>query len=46
MGLGAKIISGKKHNKVYLNGKQTVIPRHKEIPEQLAKVILKQLGVK
>ena len=44
--LGAAFVEGKKHTKVYLNGKQTTIPRHKEIPNKLAKVIKGQLGVK
>ncbi|PMC11578.1 mRNA interferase, partial [Klebsiella aerogenes] len=39
---------GTNHLKIYLNGKQTVMPRHpgKEIPEPLRKAILKQLGIK
>ncbi len=44
--LGASFAQGSKHTKVYLNGKQTTLPRHKEISEQLVKLILKQLGVK
>jgi len=43
--LGATFKEGSKHTKVYLNGKQAIIPRHKEIPNQLAKVIKDQLGV-
>jgi mRNA interferase HicA len=46
MGHGAKFIEGGKHTKVYLNGKQATLPRHREISDQLAKVILKQLGLK
>lgn len=44
--LGATFQQGAKHTKVYLNGKQTTLPRHKEISEQLVKAILKQLGIK
>lgn len=44
--LGARFEEGKKHTKVYYEGKQTIIPRHKEIPDTLAKLILKQLGIK
>ncbi len=45
LALGATFKQGSKHTKVYLNGKQTTIPRHKEISEQLFKVIMKQLGI-
>lgn len=44
--LGATFKEGGKHTKVYLNGKQTTIPRHTEIKENTAKAILKQLDVK
>jgi len=45
--LGAKIIEGAKHSKIYLNEKQTTLPRHSgEIPEGTRKAILRQLGVK
>ena len=44
--LGATFQQGAKHTKVYLNGKQTTLPRHKEISEQLVKASLKQLGIK
>ena len=43
--LGAKFVEGSKHTKVYLNGKQTTIPRHTEISDNLVKAIKKQLGV-
>ncbi|MDZ4067035.1 MAG: hypothetical protein U1E06_09295 [Tabrizicola sp.] len=43
---GATFEEGKKHTKVYFEGRQTTIPRHKEIPDTLAKLILKQLGIK
>lgn len=45
---GAEIRDGTKHLKVYLNGKQTTVPRHpgKEISNQFAKVIMKQLDIK
>ena len=46
LALGATFKQGSKHTKVYLNGKQTTIPRHKEISEQLVKLIMKQLGIK
>ncbi|OOR90236.1 hypothetical protein B0181_05020 [Moraxella caviae] len=40
---GATFKEGSKHTKAYLNGKQTVIPRHKEVNEITAKAIIKQL---
>lgn len=40
---GATFKEGSKHTKVYLNGKQTTIPRHTEIKENVAKAIIKQL---
>lgn len=40
---GAIFKEGSKHTKVYLNGKQTTIPRHTEIKETTAKAIIKQL---
>ena len=43
--LGAEIEEGGKHTKVYLNGKQTTVPRHTEINDNLVKVIKKQLGI-
>lgn len=43
--LGATFEEGGKHQKVYLNGKQTTIPRHNEIREFTAKAIRKQLGI-
>lgn len=44
---GATFVEGKRHTKVTLNGKQTVMPRHpsKELGEGLRKAILKQLGL-
>ncbi|HEY4067166.1 MAG TPA: type II toxin-antitoxin system HicA family toxin [Burkholderiaceae bacterium] len=46
--LGATFSEGAKHTKVYLNGKQSTLPRHKtqEIGEALRRAILRQLGVK
>lgn len=41
--LGANFKQGKKHTKVYLNGRQSIIPRHSEITDDLVKLILKQL---
>lgn len=45
---GAEFKNGTNHLKIFLNGKQTIMPRHlgKEIPEPLRKAILKQLGLK
>ena len=45
---GARFEQGKKHYKVYLNGRQTTFPRHpsQEIGESLRNAILKQLGLK
>jgi mRNA interferase HicA len=44
---GATIKDGSKHLKVYLNGKQTTVPRHpgKEISNDLVKAIKKQLNL-
>lgn len=45
--LGAEFKEGSKHTKVYLNGCQCTLPRHKdEIGTGLLKSILRQLGVK
>lgn len=43
--LGAEFKEGGKHTKVYLNDKQTTIPRHTEIDDYLVKAIKKQLGI-
>ncbi|RKG33441.1 type II toxin-antitoxin system HicA family toxin [Acinetobacter guerrae] len=43
--LGATFKEGGKHTKVYLNGKQSTIPRHRELNDMLVKGIRKQLGV-
>jgi mRNA interferase HicA len=45
---GAEFENGANHLKIFLNGKQTTMPRHPshEIPEPLRKAILKQLGIK
>ncbi|WGG49380.1 type II toxin-antitoxin system HicA family toxin [Rugamonas sp. DEMB1] len=45
---GATFKDGTNHLKVYLNGKQTVMPRHPshEIGERLRQAVLKQLGLK
>lgn len=44
---GATFKEGSSHTKVYLNGKQTTLPRHPgEIKEGTRKAILKQLGLK
>lgn len=45
---GATFTEGAKHTKVYLNGKQSTLPRHgaQDLGEGLRKAILRQLGVK
>jgi len=45
---GATFKQGTKHLKVYLNGKQTTVPRHpgKEIDDRFAREIKKQLDIK
>jgi mRNA interferase HicA len=44
---GATFEQGSNHLKVFLNGKQSAMPRHPshEIGEGLRKAILKQLGI-
>ena len=46
--LGARFVEGARHTKVYLNGRQTTLPRHpgQEIGESLRRAILRQLNVK
>lgn len=47
LSLGAEFKEGTKHTKVYLNGKQTTLPRHAEdLGLGLRKSVLRQLGVK
>lgn len=45
---GATFSEGARHTKIYLNQRQSVMPRHPgvEIGEGLRKMILKQLGLK
>lgn len=45
---GAIFKEGDGHTKVYLNGKQTTLPRHpgKELKDGTRRAILKQLGLK
>lgn len=45
---GATFKEGAGHTKVYLNGKQTILPRHgsKELKEGTRRGILKQLDLK
>lgn len=45
--LGATFVEGKKHTKIYPNGRQSTLPRHpgQELGEGLRKAILKQLGL-
>lgn len=42
---GAQFVEGTRHTKVYLRGRQSTLPRHREISEQLVAIILKQLGM-
>lgn len=45
---GATFKDGSRHLKVYLNGKQTIVPRHPsaELKTGLVEGIKKQLGIK
>lgn len=45
---GATFVEGGRHTKVYLSGRQSVIPRHPahELPDGTRRAILKQLGLK
>ena len=43
--LGAEFKEGGKHTKVYLNDKQSTIPRHTAIYDYLVKAIKKQLEI-
>ena len=45
---GATFEEGTRHLKIFLNGRQTIIPRHpsKEIKKGLIEGIKKQLGIK
>lgn len=45
---GADFVQGKKHLKIYLNGKQSHLPRHPatELKTGLVEAIKKQLGLK
>lgn len=43
--LGATFKEGSKHTKVYLNGKQTTIPRHPDVKEGTVRAIKKQLNI-
>lgn len=44
---GARFVEGGRHTKVYLNGRQSTLPRHpgQELGEGLRKAIMKQLGL-
>lgn len=44
---GVRVEEGRKHWKLYYNGKQTTLPRHpsKELKEGTRRAILKQLGL-
>ena len=44
---GREFVEGAKHTKLYLDGKQSLLPRHsKELGEGLRKAILRQLNIK
>ncbi|WP_336152592.1 type II toxin-antitoxin system HicA family toxin [Acinetobacter ursingii] len=43
--LGATFKEGGSHTKVFLAGKQSVIPRHRELKTFTVKTIRKQLGI-
>jgi mRNA interferase HicA len=44
---GAAFVEGSKHTKIYLNGRQSTLPRHaKELGEGLRKAIIAQLGLR
>ena len=47
LSLGAVFEEGSRHTKVYLNGRQSTLPRHgkQEMGEGLRRAILRQLGV-
>lgn len=44
---GVEIKKGKKHDKLYFNGKRSTLPRHgsKELPTGTEKAIKEQLGL-
>lgn len=44
---GAQFVEGSRHTKIYLNGRQSLLPRHpgQELGEGLRRAILKQLGL-
>ncbi len=44
--LGAKLVEAGNHTKVYLNGRQTVLSRHRELKEGYVKMVKRQLGIK
>lgn len=45
---GAIFVKGTNHLKIYLHGRQSVMPRHpdKELNEKLRKAIIKQLNLR
>ncbi|WP_143226646.1 type II toxin-antitoxin system HicA family toxin [Acidovorax sp. 62] len=44
--LGAQFKEGKKHTKIYLNGAQSILPRHTDdLGTGLVKAVLKQLKI-
>lgn len=45
---GAIFVEGTNHLKIYLHGRQSVMPRHpgKELNEKLRKAIIKQLNLR
>lgn len=44
-GLDVRIQEGANHTRVWVGEKYTTLPRHTEIPDRFAKVILAQIGV-
>ena len=42
---GVVLKEGKRHTKAYNGKRQSTVPRHNEIPNNLAKEIKKQLGL-
>jgi mRNA interferase HicA len=45
LGLDFEFVEGASHTRVFVGGKQSTIPRHREIKERLAVTILRQLGL-
>ena len=43
---GARFEEGSRHTKIYLNGRQSTLPRHRELNDKLRLAIIKQLNLK